>query len=204
MARLGAVDWPRLTTRAARSCCAASSTRRRARSCGLRSPRRGVARPAHRSASLLARRQRGQTILAESEASGRKTAWVICGGRRGDAVAARGALDLPWEQHRRAGEGSSYEAAPWDLPAEPSIAVLPFENLSGDPEQAYFADGITNDIITDLSKFSTPVRDRLQLVVPLQGPRGRRCRTSRAISACATCSKAACSGPTARSGSTPT
>jgi TolB-like protein/DNA-binding SARP family transcriptional activator len=54
-----------------------------------------------------------------------------------------------------AGEGSSYAAAPWDLPAEPSIAVMPLENLSGDPEQTYFADGITNDIITDLSKFST-------------------------------------------------
>ena len=33
--------------------------------------------------------------------------------------------------------------------------MLPFENLSGDPDQAYFADGITNDIIADLSKFST-------------------------------------------------
>jgi adenylate cyclase len=36
----------------------------------------------------------------------------------------------------------------------PSIAVLPFDNLSGDPEQGYFADGITEDIITDLSKVS--------------------------------------------------
>jgi len=35
---------------------------------------------------------------------------------------------------------------------KPSIAVLPFDNMSGDPEQTYFADGITEDLITDLSK----------------------------------------------------
>jgi len=38
------------------------------------------------------------------------------------------------------------------LPNIPSIAVLPFTNLSGDREQEYFSDGITNDLITDLSK----------------------------------------------------
>jgi TolB-like protein len=38
------------------------------------------------------------------------------------------------------------------LPDKPSIAVLPFENMSGDPEQEYFADGIAEDIITLLSK----------------------------------------------------
>ncbi len=37
---------------------------------------------------------------------------------------------------------------------KPSIAVLPFTNMSGDPEQEYFADGITEDIITDISKIS--------------------------------------------------
>ncbi len=41
---------------------------------------------------------------------------------------------------------------PLPLPDKPSIAVLPFDNLSGDPEQAYFVDGIAEDIITTLSK----------------------------------------------------
>ena len=39
------------------------------------------------------------------------------------------------------------------LPDKPSIAVLPFTNKSGDPDQAYFSDGITDDIITDLSRY---------------------------------------------------
>jgi TolB-like protein/class 3 adenylate cyclase len=38
--------------------------------------------------------------------------------------------------------------------SKPAIAVLPFENLNSDPEQSYFSDGITNDIINDLSRFS--------------------------------------------------
>lgn len=40
-----------------------------------------------------------------------------------------------------------------ELPDKPSIAVLPFDNMSGDPEQQYFSDGITEDIITELSRF---------------------------------------------------
>jgi len=39
------------------------------------------------------------------------------------------------------------------LPAQPSVAVLPFLNMSGDPAKAYFSDGITEDVITELSRF---------------------------------------------------
>ena len=42
--------------------------------------------------------------------------------------------------------------APLALPDKPSIAVLPFDNMSGDPEQGFFADGMAEDIITDLSR----------------------------------------------------
>jgi len=53
---------------------------------------------------------------------------------------------------------STSQAAPaatgLPLPDKPSIAVLPFTNMSGDPEQEYFADGMVEDIITELSRYS--------------------------------------------------
>ena len=45
------------------------------------------------------------------------------------------------------------QAQPLALPDRPSIAVLPFDNLSGQPEETYFSDGITEDIITGLARF---------------------------------------------------
>jgi len=45
--------------------------------------------------------------------------------------------------------------SPPPLPDKPSIAVLPFENMSGDPEQEYFADGMVEEIITALSHFKS-------------------------------------------------
>jgi adenylate cyclase len=53
----------------------------------------------------------------------------------------------------RLGKGGAPEPPPpLPLPDKPSIAVLPFQNLSGDPEQEYFADGVVEDIITALSR----------------------------------------------------
>ncbi|MEE8542413.1 MAG: adenylate/guanylate cyclase domain-containing protein, partial [Gammaproteobacteria bacterium] len=57
----------------------------------------------------------------------------------------------PWEPGI---EPASIENMVFPLPDKPSIAVLPFANMSGDPEQQYFVDGITEDLITDLSKLS--------------------------------------------------
>ena len=51
----------------------------------------------------------------------------------------------------------SVVVGPWPARVErskPSVAVLPFENLSRDPDQDYFGEGIAEDLITDLSKIS--------------------------------------------------
>ena len=51
-----------------------------------------------------------------------------------------------------AAPAASPAKAPLPLPDKPSIAVLAFENMSGDPEQEYFADGLAEDVITELSR----------------------------------------------------
>jgi len=56
---------------------------------------------------------------------------------------------------RRRAASAAPSQGPLPLPDKPSIAVLPFTNMSGDPKQEYFSDGITEDIITELSRFRT-------------------------------------------------
>ena len=65
-------------------------------------------------------------------------------------------IDRPlqvWQWHPEQTQEEAPQPAP-DNDAKPSVAVLPFDNMSGDPEQEYFADGIAEDIITELSRNS--------------------------------------------------
>ncbi|WP_394889393.1 adenylate/guanylate cyclase domain-containing protein [Mesorhizobium sp. AaZ16] len=79
----------------------------------------------------------------------------VDGGRHEVKNIARPVHIWTWSPDGTAANVSEVVAdAPPQLPEKPSIAVLPFDNMSGDPEQGYFADGITEDIITDLSKVS--------------------------------------------------
>jgi adenylate cyclase len=59
----------------------------------------------------------------------------------------------PVHTYRVAGTPAIAVAATKPVTDKPSIAVLPFVNLSGDPEQTYFSDGVTEDIITELCRF---------------------------------------------------
>ena len=82
------------------------------------------------------------------------------------------------------------QATALPLPDKPSIAVLPFQNMSGDPEQEYFADGMVEDIITALSRIPSLFVIAAQLQLPTRA-RPPIIQPDRRDWACATCWKAA-------------
>src|SRR5262245_52139603 len=62
------------------------------------------------------------------------------------------AYAVKWDRESAKPESGGVEPSRLTLPDKPSIAVLPFQNMSGDPEQEYFADGMVEDIVTGLSR----------------------------------------------------
>src|SRR5215203_1043359 len=86
---------------------------------------------------------------------------------------------------------SGKEASAAPVTRKPSIAVLPLVNMSGDPEQEFFADGLTEDIITELSRFRDLLVISRNSTFVYKG-RQRRCRRWRANSASNTSLRGAC------------
>jgi TolB-like protein len=60
------------------------------------------------------------------------------------------------------------------MPDEPSLAVMPFQNMRHDPEQEYFVDGTVEEIITALSAHSIAIRHRPQFELHIQRQSGRQ------------------------------
>jgi len=85
-------------------------------------------------------------------------------------------------------------AAPARLAGRPSIAVLPFKNLSGDTSQDFFSDGITEDVITALGRFSNLLVIAKSASFPFKGSNASLPRSA-ACSMRVICSKAACGVP---------
>jgi len=91
--------------------------------------------------------------------------WVVLSGMIG--IAAVGI----WRIYLRPApiEVASVDRMKYPLPDRPSIAVLPFMNMSEDPKQDYFSDGITEDLITDLSKISSVIVIARNSTFPYKG-----------------------------------
>jgi TolB-like protein/Flp pilus assembly protein TadD len=108
--------------------------------------------PEHWIADLLS-----QLSIPESLRHG----WLLRASDIRTSLVAIGVAIVAWDVLRRSRlqkqaalhDHQASDAATLYLPDKPSIAVLPFQNMSGDPEQEYFSDGVVEDIITALSRF---------------------------------------------------
>ena len=91
-----------------------------------------------------------------------RTVWDHLGGKAVPGFRAGGSQTLKniarpvevWRWDLGSPVGSAEMPEPVAAPLQPAIAVLPFDNMSGDPEQGYFADGLAEDLITLLSKLA--------------------------------------------------
>ena len=115
-------------------------------------PVKNIAEPIRTYLVLTDPAEAGKTIDAARKTR-RSWRWpALAAGALLLASAAGAAVWLrPWEPKI---EMASVERMALPLPDKPSIAVLPLANMSNDPNQDYFADGITEDLITELSKVS--------------------------------------------------
>lgn len=104
---------------------------------------KNIAQPLHAFAVRM-----GDTPRRPRPVLGRR--WRVAVGAA--MLVAVASVVVAWRLWRPADTQTSALAPDSALPAKPSIAVLPFENFGGDPEQEYFAEGMTDDLITDLSK----------------------------------------------------
>lgn len=93
------------------------------------------------------------TPVVPEAASRRHRSWLLAGVAIIVCLFAFGGA-FWWQTWPPEVEPASIDRMAFPLPNKPSIAVLPFLNLSGDSQQDYFVDGLTEDIITDLSRFT--------------------------------------------------